>query len=152
MKITSEEKYGLDTNLIIYLLDRGSRFHNKSVKFMKLIIENKNQLFVAQQNIIETERVFVVAYHYEQNEVFKLIMNFIHGSDIEIIIPMPTTIYTFYTLLSKKIKQDILDIYLAATYIDNGIYSIFSNNEKDFVHIPDFNAVNPFRSDKIELL
>lgn len=145
MKTILDGKWGFDSNLIIYSIDKLSRFHKKSLQFMDSIVRQETQLCVTQQNIIEAERVFVVAYKYEARKVSRLIMDFIYEFNIEIIIPRPTTIYTFHTLLAEKSKQDIIDIYLAATYIDNDIRSLFTNNEKDFMHIPDFKIMNPFK-------
>jgi predicted nucleic acid-binding protein len=53
--------------------------------------------------------------------------------------------FSIFLRLLKEVNEPshIVDIYLAATALDNGITTIVSFNDKDFTGIPDISVINP---------
>ncbi len=62
----------------------------------------------------------------------------------QLIFPIKQTPETIFTLLEKyPVKgQEIYDLYLAATAIDNGINTIYTADQKVFLKLG-LNAINP---------
>lgn len=62
IKLTSREKYLLDTNILIYSVDKNSPFYNKAKRIIETGI-NKNVSFViTHQNLLEYIAVFRKVY------------------------------------------------------------------------------------------
>lgn len=145
MMTTFEGKWVFDSQLLIYSLDKKSPFYQRTQKIFDQIPFGKIQPLVAQQNILETERVFLLAYKLAPKYVVKLVKPIIDDFGFQVISPLPTTYLRCYELLEKSTgRLDLFDYYLAATMLDNGISQILTANAKDFSKIPGIKAVNPF--------
>ena len=71
-----------------------------------------------------------------------MIEDFLSSNLFRIIEPLPTTLFSFLTLLDKLEKPDIFDTFLAATTLDNDINCILTNNPKDFKNIQGLEVLN----------
>ena len=62
------------------------------------------------------------------------------------ILPKETTVRRLTTLLARHTvsKQQVFDAFLAATMLDNGVRTIYTQNTKDFQPYPELRTVNPF--------
>lgn len=143
MTITSKEKWGFDSNILIYALDMKSPYYLNTKKFFTST-ELQN-LFIAQQNIVEIEKVMVTFYRLNKNIVTKILNSLLEAFEFNIITPRPTTLRKYHELLRTYKRKSFFDLYLAATYLDNDIKHFFTLNLKDFKNIPGFTAINPFK-------
>lgn len=144
--MTRNNRSLIDSNLVVYFFDRKSNFHSKTVSFLKKLKIEKNQLFLAQQNILEIEKVLIKLYKLNSKEVVSDIENFIEAMKVSLISPLKSTYLIYHQYLEKNPKtKDIFDLYLAATMIDNEVATIYTNNDKDFQGIGGIKAINPLK-------
>ncbi len=145
MTSTLNGRWAFDTHLLIYVVDNKSTFH-KQTKTLFLAVARKQILAViAQQNIIEAERVMSLVYHKNPQEIIQTLEQIIDEFNFQIVTPFAKTYQRFHLLLNSMGKvKDYFDTYLVATLIDNGIDQILTANTKDFAEIKQMHAVNPF--------
>lgn len=62
------------------------------------------------------------------------------------ILPKETTVQRLTELLARHTvsRQQVFDAFLAATMLDNGVRTIYTQNTKDFQPYSELRAVNPF--------
>lgn len=142
MKTILQGKWGVDTNLVIYSFDRQSPYFEKTKAFLKFVNRNKFELYITQQNIIESQRVLIYTYKLPAKNIIADITAFIQAFEIKILSPLPSTLLRFHKLLQQTPQNDIFDVFLAATYLDNKVDQLFTMNAKDFAYISKFRAVN----------
>lgn len=147
MNLILGKKYLLDTNILIYSLDKTSPFYQQAKEIIRLTFEQRIQGFVAQQNLIELVNVLIGFYGISSKNALLDAKMFAYNSNLILIYPLATTFITFADFLdqTKKLKGDIFDIYLAATAWDNNITNILTVNTKDFYSLPKIAAINPFK-------
>lgn len=147
MRNILEGRWVFDSNILIYGLDKYSRFHKQTFDLFTLVRDKKIQAIVAQQNIVETIHTFIRGYKLSVKSIIVPLEGLIAELGIEVIAPYPTTHQRFLNLLlNSRNPSDVFDYFLAATMIDNGAYRILTINTKDFVGIKEIEAVNPFNS------
>jgi len=134
----------LDTNIIVYSLDKKSSKNYTATNYIKRNAEN---LAITHQNINEALRVLTHPKHLKPMNIesaIKAITEIAEG--LSIIFPKENTIFITLELLKKyKIRSNhVFDAYLAATMLSNGIEEIATDNEKDFSTIKEVKVLNPF--------
>jgi len=143
MQITSNTRYLLDTNILIYSVDSASPFHTKAKETILQIKDKQAEGVVAQQNILEFSHVLMRTYGISPTEVVedsKAILE-----DFSLITPLPSTLPLFLSFVEETNKKNVVhDLYLAATMLDNGISTIITANEQDFLSIPGISVYNPW--------
>ena len=131
MKITSKENYLIDTNILIYSLDRNSKFYRESRDVLEAGLKGEFYPIIAQQNLIELLAVLTKAYHVSLKSAIKDVISF--ANNFELITPLPTTFGKFLQIIhSLKTGFYPFDVYLAATMLDNHVKRIITANVKDF--------------------
>lgn len=139
MNISNEkwaEKWGVDSNIIIYALNKEAPQYDAVNTFLHRALSRKTPLFISPQNILEFENVMARAYKIPLGNLIKDIAIFIETFRIRVIYPSPTTIAHYHSLVATYPARNIFDVFLAATFLDNGVSHIFTANVKDFVQIP----------------
>ena len=130
---TSNKKWALDTNILVYLLNKKSYFYDQA-KLAVLETEKQNiQLVVCQQNLVELVKVLTDYYQYKLIQAIRLV-NKLLETNIQVVAPLASTINTYLELCRKaggKAKRHF-DLYLAATLIDNKIETLITNDESGF--------------------
>lgn len=135
--------WGVDSNIIIYALDKKSSFFKKAEKFFTTT-KNLN-FYITQQNIVEIERVLIGFYKIDKEEAIESLERFFNAFQFNIISPLPTTLSYYHQILKNlSSKGDFFDYYLAATYLDNEVYNLLTVNVKDFLEVKQLTVVNPF--------
>ena len=134
----------LDTNILVYSLDKKSPKNHIAINYIKGNAEN---LAITHQNINEALRVATHPKHIKPMDIdcaIKAVTAIAEG--LSIIFPKENTIFITLELLKKyKIKSNhVFDVYLAATMLSNGIEEIATDNEKDFSIIKEVRVLNPF--------
>ena len=130
MTLISREKYLIDTNILLYALDRKSPLHSKSRALLEEGLREEKRLLVAHQNILECIGVLTRGYKVPYDIALREVFSF--TSAFEQIAPFPGTIDTFLALVRRIKTVYVFDIYLAATMLDNNIERIITANPKDF--------------------
>ena len=143
----SAGKWIIDSNIILYFLDKDSSFHQETKTIFSLFISGKIVPVVAQQNILEVGNVLRKIYHWNTPAIKKLLKGIIYEFNIQVIFPLPKTHITWLDLISDDNLEaiDYFDYYLSATMLDNGFRRILTANIKDIYKIPGIKAVNPFK-------
>lgn len=145
MQNTPSGKWGIDTNILVYAQDRRSPFYEKSRLLFAQVISGSLEMVVSQQVILEAHSVLIKVYKRPPKEVVALIGTIVSNFSISVVCPLSTTLHRFGGLLcSAPPFNDVFDIYLAATLLDNGITKLLTANERDFTGIEGLYVVNPF--------
>ncbi len=145
MQNTPSGKWGIDTNILVYAQDRKSPFYEKSRLLFAQAISGSLEMVVPQQVILEAHSVFIKAYKRSPKEVGALVGAIVSNFRMSVVCPLPTTLRRFGDLLSLlPSSNDVYDMYLAATLLDNGITQFLTANERDFTGIEGLYVVNPF--------
>ena len=140
MADTSKKRFLVDTNILVYSLDRSSPFQKLAVEFFRLCEQGEFKGAVAHQNVIELINTLIRDYKISNRESLKKTRVLIDEGVLEIIFPLPTTLGRFFDLAGKY-KGKTFDLYLAATALDNGVEGIITNNPKDFEFISGFKVL-----------
>lgn len=135
----------VDSNILIYSLNSKSPKHKEAQRFLQ---ENKNNLLIAHQNIFESLRVLTHHKFSNPMSTSKAIRALTEIADsLGVISPDSITYQLALSFIKKyKFRSDmVFDAYLVATAISNGIYTIASDNEKDFSKFLEIKILNPFK-------
>jgi predicted nucleic acid-binding protein len=136
------EKILIDTNILIYSIDKESLYHAKSYE-----IVNSKQFdkYLSSKNISEFLAVTTreIPYFLSMEEVLESVDFFI--SNFSILYPSNYSFEIFRKLLVKyKPKGNkIHDLEIVSLAITNKIDEIKTFNEKDFKEIGEINIVRP---------
>jgi len=133
IKLISGKRYLLDTNVLIYSVDKASPFYAKAKKVVEIGIKQNVSFVITHQNLLEYTAVLRRVYKIKLEEILKDIKIF--TSYFEVISPLPTTFEIFLKLLETNPKSYPFDLYLAATALDNQVFRIITANVKDFVNL-----------------
>ena len=100
MTHTSSKKLALDTNILVYLLNNESSFHDQARLAILKTEKQKIQLVVCQQNLVELIRVLTDYYQYKLAQAVGQI-NKLLETNIQVVTPLISTINTYLELCQK---------------------------------------------------
>ncbi|MCI0493688.1 PIN domain-containing protein [candidate division KSB1 bacterium] len=149
-KLKSLGRILLDTNILVYADNINSPFHATAKEIRDGCLRGEIQGCLSPQNLYEYFAVVTdskkVEFPLSPEETINEIEKYLRVKAIKIIFPKPTTIQRVINLVKKyKIKkQEIFDIQLVATMLDNGVKNIVTLNEKHFKTISEIATINPF--------
>ena len=134
----------IDSNILIYAINRSSPKHTASQVFIQSNIGN---LEVAHQNILESLRVLThpkFPAPMKIQDASKAIESILRAC--RIICPMEETYYITLQLIKKNklVSDQIFDAYLVATALSNGITTIATDNVQDFKKFQEIKLISPF--------
>lgn len=133
MKIDNE--FVIDTNIIVYSLDRNSKFY----KFSKSLIEDTKEVFITSKSISEFVSVFskLNLYHIIDKELINIVNNF------TILYPNNKSTHIFTELVKKykPVGNRVFDIEIVSIMKSRGINKIATVNYKDFDNISDIEII-----------
>ena len=135
----------IDTNILIYSINSDSPKHKQAQKFLK---DNKEELEISHQNVIEAIRVLThksFSTPMTLKYAIKAVLSIAKSSTM--ISPNQSTYYLAIELIEtyKLTGNRIFDAYLAATALSNRITTIATDNVKDFKIFPQIHVINPFK-------
>lgn len=146
MKNILSGKWVFDSHFLVYSQDRQSPFYKETSGLFSLVLSGGIEMILAQQNILEAEKVLISVYHKTPVEVVQKFENIILNYNIKVITPQSNTYEKYHDLIIKYgVSKDFFDYYLAATMLDNGYNRLLTLNMKDFSKIEEIEAVNPFK-------
>ena len=141
MKSIFEENFLVDSNILVYYLDADSRYNILIDHFFSQCEKNKFPVFISLQNIVELTSVLIKKHKVPKGIALEKIKKLVHSGLFQIISSSPSTEYNFFEIMNVLPKPDIFDVFLAATMMDNNIYTIITNNQRDFKSIKNLRAV-----------
>lgn len=139
----------VDTNILIYSDDVSSIFHQEAKRLIEDNID-AGSLVLSQQNLTEFFAITTDPRRSPKpqsaNDRKILIANWLKSGIFRLILPTPNTMVVLYGLIEKfpASGQDIFDVYLAATMLDNGIKTIYTADTKIFSKLG-LRAINPLK-------
>lgn len=138
-------KWAIDTNILVYALDRESPYFDQTKSLFAQFKEQKTSLYTAQQNVLEAENVLINTYKVEVKEAVEKVKKILEAFEFSILSSLPTTLVRCHTLVSKMKSRNIFDLYLAATLMDNKIDQLVTADTGDFKGIPKFKVDSPYK-------
>ncbi len=131
MMTTSNRRYLLDTNVLVYAVDSESRHFDAAKHLWERYRADKIEPVVAHQNLLEFIATLMRDYDVSAREAADDAQAF--AGHCEVIFPLPSTFHRFAELIHSVEKERYpFDVYLAATMIDNEVQRIITANVGDF--------------------
>ncbi len=96
----SSKKLALDTNILVYLLNNASSFHDQARLAVLITEKQKIQLVVCQQNLVELIKVLTDYYQYKLTQAVSQV-NKLLETNIQVVTPLTSTINTYLELCQK---------------------------------------------------
>ena len=141
------KKILVDSNILIYAINTSSPKNAQARDFLEETAKTCN-LFLAQQNILETLRVLTHPKFPNPMTVYNAAKALeLLGRQAIIITPVPATYLVFQTLIKKYPHPGnfIFDTYLVATALTAGVRIIATDNERDLGIFKEIKVLNPFK-------
>ena len=133
-------KWAVDTNILVYLFDKGSPFHSQTKEFFTFVEKYGVEIIIAQQSLVELVQVLTKWYKLPLKRAVEQILSLI-DREFTLIQPLPQTYSDYLGLCTLGFRpKNHFDLYLAATLMDNQVYTIVTNNPKDFSAIEKLKA------------
>jgi len=131
MKTISKGKYLIDTNILVYGLDKNSPYHSAAVNILQTGIQPEYKFVIAQQNLIELISVLTKVYKVPKTKAVK--DAYMYAYNFELINPLSSTFSIFAKLIKKKnVKAHPFDVYLVATMKTNEVHRIITADKQHF--------------------
>ncbi len=128
MKTISGKKCLLDTNILLYAIDKKSSFHKEALLLFKKIENGDFFAFVSVQNLLEFGAVLSRGYKVPLKEVAEDMRLLLSNPKIKLIYPGPAVLPIFLRLMDKAPNVYIFGLFLTATALDNKIEVIISKD------------------------
>ncbi len=141
----------LDTNILVHAAGAQSLRHAKAKGLRDQAVTGEFEGCMAAQVLTEFYAVVTDPRRFRPpltpSQAQREIRAYL-SSPLKLILPKETTVTRMLNLLgSKSVRSGkIFDVFLAATMLDNGVRSIYTENIDDFEAIDGIEAVNPFSS------
>jgi predicted nucleic acid-binding protein len=138
----------IDSNILIYSINSISPNHKNAKKFIQ---DNLNIIEIAHQNILETVKVLTHKKHPNPMTAQQALRSVLAISNNCMVISPNRNTHHFAIEIIKDYKLTgvrIFDGYLAATALSNGIFTIATDNTRDFKKFKELKIINPFTSAK----
>lgn len=142
------EKVLFDTNILVYVQNKNSRFYKTALKWHQKVLKNELQTVLSPQNITEFFSIITNKKRVEnplsQKKALLEIRKYQSGL-FDFIYPSQETLAILEKLIGKyKIKaRKIFDAFLAATMLSNKIKNILTYNKKDFLYFKEIKVIDP---------
>lgn len=141
----------LDTNLIVYAINKDSPYHARATALMEAIGEGKLETCLSLQVLGEFYATATNPKKIEKTltpeEAVMVIEGLLRTDTILKLFPKQETLKLALDLVNRyQLKSlDFFDAQIAATMLDNGVTTIYTVNEQDFAIFEEIKAVNPFK-------
>lgn len=143
--------YLLDSNVLIYAHNKASPFHKIARSILEESLANKIEGCVAFQNLYEFYSIMTDSTRVERplpvKEARKILISYLDADNLPKIYAKSTNLaQTIELLKSIEItKQQIFDLILVATMIENEVFGIYTADEKLFAQFEFLEVINPFK-------
>lgn len=139
---------GVDTNILVYSLNQESVFHKRASEFLEKSRNDHSQLVITWQNVCEFYAVVTDPKRFPKPIVAKNFVTYIEtliNTDlVRLVFPNKETGVVFFGLIRKirPVGQKVHDVFLAATFMSNGVETLVTENGKDFEGIGGIKAMS----------
>lgn len=139
----------LDTNILIQAAGAGSAKHGKARDLRDRAATGKIEACIAAQILTEFYSVVTDAHRFQPPlapaQAQRELQSYL-SSRLGLILPKETTVSRMLDLLGSRSVRGgkIFDFFLAATMLDNGVQTIYTENTRDFEGLGEIEAINPF--------
>lgn len=139
-------EFFVDSNVIIYAFDTADKKKHQAAKdLLTKCWTGKVKLIVSTQNLSE---FFVNVTHkiskpISESEAYEIVQSIVDSNCWIKIAPKAETIPKAIKLFIEN-KNGYWNALIAATMMENGIFTIITENTKDFAKIKEITAKNPF--------
>ena len=140
----------LDTNILVYATDAESPFHRRAKEIRDCAERGEMKVCLALQVLTEFYSTVTNLKNrapLSPKEAKEEVERYLESRNFLKICIRTTTIEKMVELAENhKIKgQNIYDVQLVATMLDNGVKEIYTANDKDFKEFEEIEVVNPFK-------
>ena len=122
---------GIDTNVLIYYIDRTSPYHEEAVRKIEYLAEYAKGV-ITQQNLVELMVVLTGKLGLNYSLSLKYARTF--SEVFPVLTPLEETLEILFQMLEERNIKGIrlFDHYFAATLLSYGITMIYTYNKVDF--------------------
>jgi len=145
----------IDSNILIYALNKSSPYHKESKRIIDKTLDGKVKAYLTPQVLFELFAVITDSKKFptplSPSSAYSLIENNYLGEKFPLIHSKETTWEKTFDLAKQYqiSSQDIFDVTLVATMIDNNILCIVSYDLTNFQKFPFLEVVHPNEVDKL---
>ncbi|MEM4397075.1 MAG: PIN domain-containing protein [Candidatus Woesearchaeota archaeon] len=140
----NEKNFFIDTNILVYCYDE--KYTEKKKKSENLLInavKNKNFIYLSNQIISEFSYILIKKAKLNPDIIKTNLKKIISPQNIKVLN------YTDKTILSaieiyKYYNVPFWDSLIIATMLENNIFTIYTENKKDFTRCKKIEVINPF--------
>ena len=141
----TEQMTLIDTNILIYAIDKESEKHEKAREIINDCCE-KGISAVSAQNLAEF--IFIVTEKKKKLSMEQANQFVSDLSDNSLVLTYNTGEVIRANELRHEYKTKFFDSLIAAVMEQSGIFTIVTENEKDFNKIVWLKVINPFKQEK----
>jgi predicted nucleic acid-binding protein len=141
----------LDTNLIVYAINKDSPYYARATALMEAVGEGELEICLSLQVLGELYATATNPKKVEKaltpEEAVMVIEGLLRADTILKLYPKQETLRLTLDLVKRyQLKSlDFFDAQIVATMLDNGVTTIYTANEDDFAIFEEITAVNPFK-------
>ena len=138
----------LDTNILVCAAASKSPWHAKARELRDQAASGQIDACVAAQVLGEFYAVVTDPRRFQPaltaNQARGELQNYL-SSRLRVILSKETTVARMLHMLGSRSVRGgkIFDLFLAATMLDNGVRTIYTENESDFKSLPGIEVINP---------
>ena len=136
----------IDTSIIVYAFDAAEPLkRGQSKTFIEARLDDEN-VYISNQVFAELFHVLtsVMRSPLPKEQAETIVRGFVDSPAWKKITYTSATVVRAMHL-SKQFRVDFWDSLIAATMIENDVFTIYTENEKDFRKIPLLKVVNPLK-------
>jgi len=141
------DEFAFDTTIIVYAYDKAEE--EKRAKCLSLL----ERIFDGESNGVVTNQILAETYYVLTQKVSnpisaedaRIIVSGIVNSNNWIKLDYNSMSVAKATKISSDLKIPFWDALIAITLIENGVFRIYTENEKDFQKIPGLKVINPIK-------
>jgi len=136
----------LDTNILIYSINKKSKFHTNTKYFLESLIDNGNEIYIPDKSLYEFYRVLsskIFVKRLGVDGAKQIWRAFAFNEFFKIIYSEQTVLKTTNKLLDKFPNNCIFDLQIMACGLVNKVDTIYTKNLKNFPENNKIKIVNP---------
>lgn len=143
--------YLVDSNILVYASNKGCPHHKLALEVMNKVVTGKINACLAYQTLYEFYVIITdpkrVEHPISPKEAQMTIELYMKAGNIKKIFPQKSNLENTLSLLKRYqlSRQNIFDVVLIATMLDNGVEGIYTANETHFKPFDFLEVINPLK-------
>ena len=134
----------VDANILVYAANADEpKKHMQAKVFIQQVISQPADYVVSYQSLREFASVSIKKAHLSHEKIREYVTEFQYAFG-DLIIDLPMDIASATTIVDAH-KAPFWDSLLASTAFRHGIFTIYTENVKDFEKIPGIKPINPLK-------